>query len=86
VALCNGDRVLLALDRAGLTITQISAGRPVILFQAGPRIVSHICASLVSSTNTSDATPLRIVVAAVVQLRSADEVRRAFNDVAARVA
>ena len=86
VALGNGDRVLIALDHGGLTITQIvSPDNRNILFQATPNTVSHICAGLVSSPNTSKATPLQVLVAAVVQLESSDDLRRAFQHAAEQV-
>src|SRR5262245_2828123 len=86
IALHNGDHVFLALDRAGLTMTQINAPGHPVLFQAGPSVVSHICACLVGWPSGPDVTPLRVVVAIVLQLRSADELRRAFNEAAALIA
>jgi hypothetical protein len=86
VALGNGDHVLLELDSGGLKIKQIGGSeRPKTLFEGDPKLVSHICAGLVESPKTITATPLRILVSATVQLGSADEVRRAFQDVAAQV-
>jgi|SRR5215468_726783 len=85
VALCNGDHVFLALDRGGLTITGVSAaGAPIVLFRCGATVVAHLCAGLVASPNTVPATPLKILVAAVLQLRSPEEVRRAFEHAAAQ--
>jgi hypothetical protein len=86
VALGNGDHVLLELDKGGLKIKQIDGSEhPKILFEGDPKLVSHICAGLVESPKTIAATPLRILVSATVQLSSADEVRRAFQDVATQV-
>jgi hypothetical protein len=86
VALCSGDHVVLALDRGGLTITGIgTAGEPIVLFRGSVAIVAHLCAGLVASPKTVRATPLKILVAAVLQLRSPEEVRRAFEHAAAQV-
>ncbi|MFZ1920063.1 MAG: hypothetical protein WAU57_00365 [Xanthobacteraceae bacterium] len=86
VALGNGDHILLELDRTGLTIKQIKGDKyPRTLFQGDPALVSQLCAGLVESPGTIDATPLRILVAAAVHLGSADEVKRAFHDAAAQV-
>jgi hypothetical protein len=80
VALCSGDQVVLALDRGGLTITGAgTAGEP------SATIVAHLCAGLVASPKTVRATPLKILVAAVLQLCSPEEVRRAFEHAAAQV-
>ena len=86
VALRNGDHVLLELDRGGLTITQVSdAAQPAVLFRGDADMVSRLCAGLVASPNTIRATPLQILVAAVIQLSSAADVRRAFNAAAGQV-
>jgi hypothetical protein len=85
VVLPNSDRVLLTLDRDGLAITQLAgAGRLVVLFQANPNLASRICAGLFSLKATPKPTPLRILVAAVLQLGSAEQVRNAFRDVVAQ--
>ena len=82
VALCSGDHVFLALDRGGVTISGVgAAGEPIVLFRGSAAVVSHLCAGLVASP----ATPLQILVAAVLQLRSPDDVRRAFERAAAQV-
>jgi hypothetical protein len=86
VALRNGDRVRVVLDGGGMTVMQISGSAdPKILFEAGPEIVAHICAGLVASPRTLEATPLRILASAIVQLGSANEVRAAFGSAAAQV-
>jgi hypothetical protein len=86
MALRNGDRVRVVLDGGGMTITQIAGSAdPEILFQAGPKIVAYICAGLVASPRRLEATPLRILTAAIVQLGSASEVRAAFESAAAQV-
>ena len=73
VALTNRDRVLLTLDRDGVVIARL-AGRghlTEVLFQADPNLVSRMCAGLFGLETTPKPTPLRILVAAVVQLGSA---------------
>jgi hypothetical protein len=86
VALCSGDHVFLALDRGGLTISDVgAAGQPTVLFRGSAAVVSHLCAGLVASPGIVPATPLQILVAAVLQLRSPDDVRRAFEHAAAQV-
>jgi hypothetical protein len=86
LVLSGGDRVQLALDGEGLTVTHVDAPHdPTILFQADSEAVAHICAGLVSPSNTLKATPLRILVSAIVQLGSASEVRAAFKHAAAQV-
>jgi hypothetical protein len=84
VALPNNDRVLLTLDRDGLAITRLAGpGRLAeLLFQADPNVVSRICAGLFSLETTPKPTPLRILVAAVVQLSSAEDVGKAFREAA----
>jgi hypothetical protein len=84
VALPNSDRVLLTLDRDGLAITWVAQpGRHAeVLFQVDPNVVSRICAGLYSLETTLKPTPLRILVAAVVLLGSAEDVRTAFREVA----
>ena len=86
LVLCNGDRVRLALDHDGLVITTIGQpDHPTVLFKASPHMVGHICAGLIASPRTVNATPLNILVSAVVQLGSAAEVRAAFEQAAAQV-
>ena len=86
LALRNGDHVRLVLDGGGLIITQIGPSNNLtLLFEAHPDIVGHICAGLVASPRTLDATPLRILASAVVQLGSATDVRAAFQQAAAQV-
>jgi hypothetical protein len=82
VALANGDRIHLALDRGGLTISHGSGGDTRPLFEAEPEVVERICAGLAGPPSATDATPLQIIVAAVMQLASAADVERAFRDAA----
>ena len=85
LVLSVGDRVKLALDGNGLTVTHAGPADPAVLFQAGPETVAHICAGLVSSPDSPKVSPLRILVSAVVQLESVSEVRAAFEHAAAQV-
>jgi hypothetical protein len=78
VVLANGDQVQLLLNRDGVTITATSTG---VLFQGNPEVVSQICVSLASSTETT--TPLQILLSVVTKLGSADEVREAFRQATA---
>src|SRR4051812_36331618 len=84
IALPNRDHVRLTLDRDGLAITRLARpGRLAeVLFQADANVVSRICAGLYSMETTSRPTPLRILVAAIVQFASAEDVRKAFREVA----
>jgi len=86
VALPNGDRIRLTLDRDGLAITRLGGpGRfAPLLFQADPNMASRMCAGLFRLETTPKPTPLRIFVAAVVQLGSAEEVVDAFQEVVAQ--
>src|SRR5882757_7876271 len=84
VALPNRDHVLLTLDRDGLAITRLAGPERFaeVLFQADADVVSRICAGLYSLETTPKPTPLRILVAMVVQLGSADDVGKAFREAA----
>ena len=87
IVLDNGDRVALTLDSSGLTITQIgSGGRQHVLFAADPATAAQLCAALVTPTGAPAPRPLHILVAAVVQIASAELVARAFRDAAATTA
>jgi hypothetical protein len=85
VALPNRDHVLLTLDRDGLSITRLARQEHLaeVLFQADANVVSRICAGLYSLETRPQPTPLRILVAAVVQLSSAESIRNAFREVVA---
>ena len=84
IALSNSDRVLLKLDRDGLAITRLAGpGRLAqVLFQADVNVVSRICAGLYNLETKPKPAPLRILVATVVQLGSAEDVRKAFREAA----
>jgi hypothetical protein len=84
VALPNRDHVVLTLDRHGLAITRLAGSErlPEMLFQADANVASRICAGLYSLEMTPKPGPLRILVAAVVQLGSAENVRKAFREAA----
>ena len=76
VMLTNGDRLRLELDRDGLTITQ--ADGPLV-FRANSAQVSHLCAGLIDLHPVPSATPLQILLGAVLQLASAAAVKAAFE-------
>jgi hypothetical protein len=84
VTLPNRDHVLLTLDRDGLAITRLAGPEHLaeVLFQADANVVSRICAGLYSLETMPKPTPLRILVAAIVQFASAEDVRKAFREVA----
>jgi hypothetical protein len=76
VVLVNGDRLVLTLDGEGLAISQKDGSA---VFVANSRLVSQLCAGLVDWQPTPTATPLQILLAAVIQLRSAAAVKAAFE-------
>jgi hypothetical protein len=88
IALGNGDRVQIALDAEGLTITHLApaAERNEVLFRAPPPVVAQLCAGLVGAKGRSAAPPLRILAATVQRLDSARAVRAAFAEAAAGLA
>jgi len=85
ITLPNRDHVLLTLDRDGLSITRLARQEHLaeVLFQADANVVSRICAGLYSLETRPKPTPLRIIVAAVVQLGSAEDIRDTFREVVA---
>jgi len=87
VVLRNGDHIQLVLGRDGRAIRRLASSvQPSeALFQASPDLASRVCAGLFSLETTPRPTPLRILVAAVVQLGSAEEVENAFREAAAQV-
>jgi hypothetical protein len=88
VALRNGEHVLLKLDRNGVAIMRLTGPgyEPEILFQAAdPNLTTRMCDGLFTLETTPKPPPLRILVAAVVQLGFADDVGNAFRRVAAQV-
>jgi hypothetical protein len=82
VALVNGDRLFLTLDRDGLAISRKDGSA---VFVANSRLVSQLCAGLVGCLPTPPATPLQILLAAIVQLGSAAAVKAAFEAAAEQV-
>lgn len=81
VALDNGDRVQLQLDKAGVLIErQALEGRPTeILFKGDPDLVTSMCVALLGKTPASNTTPLDLLISIVTQIPSANEVREAFR-------
>ncbi len=84
LVLANGDRIIILLDRSGVTITEIGA-EPKTLFQANPKVVSRLCASFLNPNELNTAKSLQILVAVVLQLFDAAGVERAFREVAAKM-
>jgi hypothetical protein len=72
----NGDRLILTLDRDGVAISRKDGSA---VFAANARLVSQLCAGLVDRQPASAASPLQILLGAVVQLRSAADVKAAFE-------
>jgi hypothetical protein len=87
VALRNADHVLLTLARDGLAIMLRATTErgPKLLFRADSNMATGMCDGLFTLGTRPKPTPLRILVAAVVQLGSADEVGNAFRQVASKV-
>jgi hypothetical protein len=83
VALVNGDRIFVTLDRDGLAIARQDGS---VVFHANSRLVSQLCAGLVEGQLNPPATPLQILLAAVVQLGSADAATAAFEAAGATLA
>ena len=82
----NGDSVRVECDRNGLTVTQVGmADKSVVIFEADPETVGHICAGLVASPRTINASPLRILTSAMIQLGSVAELQAAFQQAAAQI-
>ncbi len=79
VALDNGDRVQLHLDKAGVMIErQALEGRPAeILFKGDPDLVTGMCVAFLGRTPTDNTTPLDLLISIVTQIPSAKEVREA---------
>lgn len=84
LALANGDRIVILLDRGGVTISQTDAN-PKILFQAGPEVTSRLCASFVDPQASPAARPLQILAAIVLQFDSAHNVASAFREASAQI-
>jgi hypothetical protein len=85
VVLASGDLIVVALDAGGLTVSHAGDERAQILFQAAPDTVARLCAAFVERSDPAPPTPLKIIVAAIVQIASADLVERAFGDAASRL-
>ena len=81
IALTNGDRVQLRLNKAGLVIEQIGLGEKAsdVLFEADADVVADMCASLLGPTDIKQTTPLDLLVGVVSQIPSAAHVRTSFR-------
>jgi len=84
IALDDGDRVQLHLDKSGLVIERQALGaRPSeILFEGTADLVSDMCVALLGAAAVKTTTPLDVLMSVVVQMRSAADVRAAFRDAA----
>ena len=81
IALDDGDRVQLQLDKAGLVIERQSLGaRPrEVMFKGGADVVTDMCVALLGPVAAKKTTPLDVLVSVVVQMGSAADVRAAFR-------
>ena len=81
IALNDGDRVQLQLDKMGLVIERQALGeRPAeILFKGGVDLVAAMCVALLGPVAAKKTTPLDVLVSVVVQMGSAADVRAAFH-------
>lgn len=73
VVLTGGEHLFLALDQAGFVVRDRNGST---VFEAGPAVASKLCAGLL---DTAEATPLQILVSAVIQLHSPADVKKAFE-------
>ena len=76
VALPTGERVQLVLDSEGLSIVQSDGGA---VFRGDSALVARLCAGLVQAGAAPAATPLQVMLGAVVQLPSVQAVKEAFE-------
>jgi hypothetical protein len=76
VLLASGERILVALDHSGLSVARPDGS---MVFRASSVQVSHLCAGLVDAAPAFSATPLRILLGALVQLSSVSAVKAAFD-------
>jgi len=82
IALANGERVRLQLDKYGLVITQDA---DAVLFKGDADLVTDMCMAFVGSKPASRATALELLTSIVTQLPSANHVREAFTAAAKAV-
>ena len=84
IELASGERIVLALDRGGLTV-KIPAGpggRERVLFEGDPDTVAGICLGL-AGDSARNLSPLQVLVAAVTHIPDAQAVAAAFKAAAA---
>lgn len=81
IELASGEHIFLTLGREGLTIKQLPGpGRgEQVLFQADPATTARICDGLFNIEPGGKTSPLRMLVAAAVNLPDASAVRSAFT-------
>ncbi len=80
IALANGERVRMQIDKYGLVIEQQPAGEqtPALLFKGDADLVTDMCMAFVGSKPASRQTALELLTSIVTQLPSAQHVREAF--------
>ena len=83
VALENGDRVLITVEAAGVTIKRLPRrdAAEEILFIGCVHLVTDICMALLDGRPASETTVLDVFLSVVRQFRSADDIRAAFAKV-----
>lgn len=87
VVLDGGDQVTLRLDADGLVIERLggAAAPGAVLFRADADRASRIALGLLGKRKACPEAVLDVLLATVVGLRSAENVRRAFADAAAAI-
>ena len=87
VALDDGDRVQLKIDKTGLLIERqaVGAAPAEVLFKGDAEAVTDMCMALLGSTPASRKTALELLASVVTQLPTAAHVREAFNAAAKAV-
>lgn len=84
IALDDGDRVQLHLDKTGLVIErQALNDRPTeVLFKGNADLVTDMCVALLGPVAAKKSSPLEVLTSLVLQMRTAADVRAAFRDAA----
>ena len=80
IALANGERVRLQLDKYGLVIERQTEGAPpAVLFKGDADLVTDICMAFVGSKPASRQTALELLTSIVTQLPLTQHVQEAFT-------
>lgn len=81
IALANGERVRLQLDKYGLVIEQqpVIEQTPTILFKGDANLVTDMCMAFAGSKPASRQTARELLASIVTQPPSAHHVREAFK-------